>query len=161
MWTPSEDRIENSNLKRYKEFLFNEYDLQFANYSELHKWSTTDIETFWQSIWKFSGIVHSKTYERVLDKRIMPGANWFEGTELNFAENLLRYKDDHTAIISSREDQPDVVLSYRELYKLVTACTAGLKEIGIKKGDIVAGYVTNIPETIIAMLAATNPRICA
>lgn len=156
LWVPSEDRIQNSNLKKYKEFLFKEYGFHFSNYSELHKWSTTDIETFWESIWKFSKIIHSKSFEKILDKRIMPGAKWFEGAKLNFAENLLKYRDDHIAIISSREDQPDVVLTYKELYSLVAACATGLKGIGIKKGDIVAGFVTNIPETIIAMLATTS-----
>ena len=122
----------------------------------MHNWSTTEIEAFWESIWKYSQIVHSKPYEKVLDKRVMPGAKWFEGAQLNFAENLLRYQDDHIAIVSSREDKADVVLTYKELYDLVSACASGLKNIGVKKGDIVAGFVTNIPETIVAMLAVTS-----
>lgn len=156
LWTPSEYRIKNSNLKMYEVFLNKEYGVLFSNYLELHNWSTTEIESFWESIWKFSQLIHSKPYDKVISKRIMPGAKWFEGTELNFAENLLRYRDDHTAIISSREDQPDVVLNYKELFDLVAACAGGLKEIGIKRGDVVAGFVTNIPETIIAMLATTS-----
>jgi acetoacetyl-CoA synthetase len=156
LWIPSEDRIKNSNLKMYLEFLNKKYGLTFSSYSDLRNWSTTDIEVFWESIWKFSKIIHSKPYNTILDKRIMPGAKWFVGAELNFAENLLRYRDNHTAIISSREDQPHVVLTYKELYDLVAACAAGLKEIGIKQGDIVAGFVTNIPETVIVMLAATS-----
>jgi len=156
LWIPSEDRIRNSNLKKYLEFLNKKYGLTFSSYSDLHNWSTTEIETFWESIWKFSQIIHSKPYNTILDNKIMPGAKWFEGAELNFAENLLRCRDNHTAIISSREDQPDVVLTYKELYDLVAVCAAGLKEIGIKKGDIVAGFVTNVPETIIAMLATTS-----
>jgi len=156
LWNPSEERIKNSNLKKYEQLLFKDYNLQFLNYSELHNWSTSNIEAFWESIWKFSQIIHSKPYSTVLEKRIMPGAKWFEGAELNFAENLLRYKDDRTAIISSREDNPDVVLTYKELFDFVAACATGLKHIGIKKGDIVAGFVTNIPETIIAMLAVTS-----
>jgi len=156
LWIPSEDRIKSSNFSKYYNFLRKEYNLSFSNYSELHSWSVTEIENFWESIWKFSGIIHSKPFEKVLDKRIMPGANWFQGSELNFAENILRYQDDHVAIVSSREDKPDVILTYKELYDLVAACRAGLKNIGIKKGDIVAGFVTNIPETIVAMLAVTS-----
>ena len=86
----------------------------------------------------------------------MPGAKWFEGSTLNFAENILRYRDDHTAIISSREDKSDVILTYKELYDLVAACSFGLRKLGVKRGDRVAGFVTNIPETIIAMLAVTS-----
>ena len=156
IWIPTEDRIKNSNLKKYEEFLFLEYGVQFLNYSELHNWSTTNIEAFWESIWKFGKIIHSKSYHKVLDNRIMPGAKWFEGTRLNFAENLLRFKDDHKAIISSREDKPDVVLTYAELNKLVSACSAGLKKLGLSKGDRVAAFVTNIPESIVSMLAVTS-----
>jgi len=156
LWIPSEDRIKNSNFSKYHEFLRREYNLSFSNYSELHSWSVTEIETFWESIWKFSGIIHSQPYKRILDKRIMPGAKWFEGVAINFAENLLKYRDDHTAIISSREDKPDVVLTYKELYELVAACSFGLRKLGVKRGDRVAGFVTNIPETIIAMLAVTS-----
>jgi acetoacetyl-CoA synthetase len=156
LWKPSEQRIKNSNFTHYYQFLQDEYDLSFSDYSELYKWSVKEIEAFWESIWKFSEIVHSKPYSRILNRRIMPGAQWFENAELNFAENLLRYRDDKTAIISSREDKPDINLSYNELYKLVAALSSGLRKIGIKKGDRVAGFVTNIPETIIAMLASTS-----
>jgi len=156
LWIPSEDRIKNSNFTKYYDFLKQEYNLQFKKYSELHSWSVTDIETFWESLWKFSGLIHSKPYRKILDNRIMPGAIWFEEARLNFAENLLRFRDDHVAIISSREDQPDVILTYKEFYELVAACSSGLKKLGVKCGDRIAGFVTNIPETIIAMLATTS-----
>jgi acetoacetyl-CoA synthetase len=156
LWIPSEERIKNSNLEKFEQFLKKEIGLEFSDYSELHKWSTTDIETFWESVWRFSGIIHSKPFEEILDKRTMPGAKWFQGSRLNFAENLLRYKDDQVAIISSREDKPDVFLTYKELSELVAACSAGLKKLGIKSGDRISGFVTNIMETIIAMLASTS-----
>ena len=156
LWIPSEDKINNSNLRKYQQFLYEQYGLKFSDYYELHKWSTTEIEKFWESIWKFSRIIHSKSYDEVLDKRIMPGAIWFDGTKLNFAENLLKYNDDKIAIISSREDNPDVKLTYKELNKLVSSLSTGLKNLGLGKGDRVAGFVTNIPESIIAMLSATS-----
>jgi len=156
LWIPSESRIKNSNSTRYYEFLKREYNLSFSDYSELYAWSVEKIETFWESIWKFSGIIHSKPYKRILDKRIMTGAKWFEGAALNLAENLLKYRDDHKAIISSREDKPDVILTYKELYNLVAECNVGLRKLGVKSGDRVAGFVTNIPETIVAMLAVTS-----
>lgn len=156
LWIPSEDRIRNSNFTKYFTFLEQEYGLTFSDYSALHNWSVTEIEIFWESIWKFSEVIYSRSYKKVLDNRIMPGAKWFEGSEFNFAENLLRFNDDHIALISSREDQPDIKLTYRELKELVTTCSFGLKKLGVKKGDTIAGFVTNIPETIIAMLAATS-----
>jgi len=156
LWTPSPERIADSNFSSYQKFLKKEYNLQFSDYTSLHKWSTTEIETFWESIWKFCGIIHSKPYDKVLDKRIMPGARWFQGAELNFAQNLLKFNDEHLAIISSREDKPDLVLTYKELNKLVTVCSAGLRNLGVKSGDRIAGFVTNIPEAIIAMLSATS-----
>ncbi len=156
LWIPSEERINNSNFTKYYEFLKRENNLSFSRYSELHAWSVREIETFWESMWKFSGIIHSKPYQKVLDERIMPGAKWFEGAALNFAENLLKYRDDHLAIISNREDKPDVILTYKELYNLVAACSIGLRKLGVKRGDRVAGFVTNIPETIIAMLAVAS-----
>ena len=86
----------------------------------------------------------------------MPGAGWFEGAELNFAENLFRFRDDHIALISIREKHPTIKLSYKELYNLVSRCAEGLKNLGVKRGDRVAGFVTNYPESVIAMLAATS-----
>lgn len=156
LWIPSESRIKNSNFSKYYEFLRREYNLSFSGYSELYAWSVTEIEVFWESIWKFAEIIHSQPYKKILDKRIMPGAKWFEGAQLNFAENLLKYRDDHTAIISSREGKSDVILTYKELYDLVAACSVGLRKLGVKRGDRVAGFVTNIPETIIAMLSVTS-----
>jgi acetoacetyl-CoA synthetase len=156
LWIPTEYRIRSSNFSKYYDFLRKEYKLSFKDYNELHKWSVSEIEMFWETIWQFSGILHSKTFKKILDKRIMPGANWFDGARLNFAENLLRYNDDHIAIISSREDKNDYKISYSELNQLVTACAQGLMELGVKRGDRIAGFVTNIPETIIAILAATS-----
>ena len=156
LWIPSRERIENSNLHLYFKFLKKEYNLSFNRYPELYEWSVKDIEMFWESMWKFSGIIHSKSYDKILDERKMPGAKWFTGSQLNFAENLLRFNDDKIALISSREDKPDVTLTYSQLSKLVAKCSAGLKKIGVRKGDRVAGFVTNIPETIVAMLATTS-----
>jgi len=156
LWIPSQERIENSNLYSYMKYLKEEYDLLIDNHNELYSWSVKEIEKFWESLWKYSGLIHSKSYETILNERKMPGAKWFPGSKLNFAENLLRYNDNQVAIISSREDKPDVTLTYSKLGKLVAECSAGLIKLGVKNGDRVAGFVTNIPETIIAMLAVTS-----
>ncbi|UCH65159.1 MAG: acetoacetate--CoA ligase [Ignavibacterium sp.] len=156
LWQPSKEKIESSNLTAFIKFVNNEYNKLFNSYNELYNWSITEIEQFWEAIWKYSGIIHSKSYDTVLDERKMPGAKWFSGANLNFAENLLRFRDDKIAIIGYKEDNSIVKLTYAELYDKVRACSCGLKELGVKKNDRVAGFVTNTPEAVIAMLAVTS-----
>ena len=156
IWIPSNERVENSNFNQYFAFLKTHFKKDFNKYDELYNWSISEIEEFWKSIWEYSGIIHSKSFETVLSKRIMPGVKWFEGSELNFAENLLRFEDDHIALVSIREKHPTIKLSYKELYNLVARCAKGLRELGVKSGDRVAGFVTNYPESVIAMLASTS-----
>ncbi|MBK7630128.1 MAG: acetoacetate--CoA ligase [Ignavibacteriales bacterium] len=156
IWIPSDERIRNSNFQKYFAFLTSNYKKNFASYSELYKWSIDEIESFWKSIWEYSEIIHSQTYSVVLDKRVMPGAVWFENSRLNFAENLLRFTDDKFALISIREKHPTIKITYAQLYKLVARCSEGLKSLGVKSGDRVAGFVTNYPESVVAMLAATS-----
>jgi len=156
LWNPNKKKVSEANITKFIEFVNGEFGTSVSDYSGLYNWSVTEIENFWETLWKYSGIIHSKTYDKILDERKMPGAKWFEGAELNFAENLLRYRDDEIALISYREDHPVIRLTYKELYKKVAACAAGLKKLNVVKGDRVVGFVTNIPETVIAMLAATS-----
>ncbi len=156
LWRPSEERISQSNLTSFTRFAEELLNKKISTYQELYEWSVSDIREFWKSIWIFSGIIHSKPFTNVLSSENMFKAKWFEGAELNFAENLLRYRDNKIALISSRENSPTVKLTYSELYKNVSSLSASLKEMGIKKGDRVAGFVNNLPESIIAMLAATS-----
>lgn len=138
------------------DFLAEKNSLTFSTYDELYEWSVNNISKFWETIWNYSGVISSKSYNSVLKNPVMPGAKWFEGAKLNFAENLLRYRDNRTTIISYREDQQTLRLTYKELYLLAAKCAYGLKKIGIKKADSVAGVLTNVPETVIAMLAVTS-----
>lgn len=156
LWQPNDENINRANITKFIKFVNKEYDTSISDYFELYDWSVTEIEKFWEAMWKYSGIIHSKSYDNVLDERKMPGAKWFEGAELNFAENLLRYHDDKIALISYRENHQVIRLTYNELYTKVAACAAGLKNLGVIKNDRVVGFVTNIPETVIAMLAATS-----
>lgn len=130
--------------------------VKIKSYNDAYEWSVNNIREFWKLMWDESGLIHSSPYKKILSSYNMPGAEWFAGAKLNFAENLLRFRDDHIAIISSREDKPNVYLTYAELYDKVARCAAGLKKLGVKKGDRVAGFVPNYPESIIAMLAATS-----
>lgn len=129
----------------------------FTEYSELYQWSVDNIPGFWSSMWDFAGITASKSYDKIIDDvRKMPGAKWFEGARLNFAENLLRYRDGQTALIFKGEDQAATRMTYEELYDEVARLAASLREAGIRKGDRVVGFMPNMPQSIIAMLAATS-----
>lgn len=156
IWTPSAERIHHSNMSAFMRYAEQIIHKPISNYNELYDWSVTDIEEFWKSVWITAGIIHSKKYKKILSGRDMHTVKWFEGTELNFAENLLKFRDQHTAIISTREDKPSIRMSYAELYHYVASCAKGLKKLGVKKGDRVAGLISNIPEAIIGMLAATS-----
>ncbi len=132
------------------------YQLQLADYEALHRWTVEHRELFWAEIWQLGEVIHSRAYHQVLPHDAMPGAEWFSGSRLNFAENLLRYRDQHTALVSLLEDGKRRTLSYGELYQQVAQLAAWLRARGIKAGDRVAGFLPNIPEAVVAMLACTS-----
>jgi len=157
LWQPSEERIKSTNMYRFMMFINERYQKKFTEYASLYQWSIDNIPDFWASMWEFAEIRASRPYTQVVDDVTkMPGAKWFQGAELNFAENLLRYRDDRIALIFKREDQDPIRMTYRELYDEVARVAAPLKAAGVKAGDRVAGFMPNIPQTIIAMLAATS-----
>jgi len=157
LWQPSEDRIKNTNMYHFMQQVNQRYGKQFRNYDDLYRWSISEIPTFWEAIWSCGEVLHSKSYERVVDDdRKLPGAKWFEGAQLNFAENLLRYRDDHIALSFKGEGQPTVSLTYAELYDRVARLAKSLRDMNIKPGDRIAGFMPNMIETVIAMLAATS-----
>ncbi len=157
LWTPPLDRIENSNLVRFMKEVNAKFTLTLSNYHELYQWSIDNREDFWESVWEFGGIIASKPYNKILeDSPEMLGAKWFLGSKLNFAENLLRFKDDHVALVFKGENQPVRKMTYAELYDSVARMAAAMRSAGLTAGDRVAGYVPNMSETIVAMLAATS-----
>ena len=157
LWKPTEERVKNSNMYRFMNFINEKHSLDIHEYRALYKWSIENIPEFWASFWEFADIKCSQMYDTVIDDvHKMPGAKWFEGARLNFAENLLRFRDDHTAFIFKGETQKTATMSYAELYDTVARLAKSLKEMGIKPGDRVAAYMPNMMETAIAMLAATS-----
>ncbi len=135
----------------------NKYNLPNNEYHTIHKWSVENIPEFWAEIWDYCSIKHSQTYEQVVDNpKKMPGAKWFKGARMNFAENLLSRSDDHLAMIFWGEDTVRREVTYAELYEQVRLAAAGFKRLGVEKGDRVAAFMPNMPETIIAMLAAAS-----
>jgi acetoacetyl-CoA synthetase len=157
LWTPSEERINNSNMKAYMDFLREEKDLDFKTYDDLWQWSVTKRASFWASLCNFYHTVGSKRADKSLENPDdMLESKWFVGSRFNFAENLLRYRDDHTAIIFKGEAQDLESITYAELYDKVAQMAGALRGIGIKKDDRVGGFIPNNIEAIVAFLATAS-----
>ena len=157
LWTPSEERIRQANLTRFIDAVNRRGNLKLKSYAELYQWSVENIPDFWAAVWDFAEIKASKPYEQVVeDLRKFPGAKWFPGARLNFAENLLRYRDNQLAFIFKGETQVSQQMTYVELYDSVARIAHSLRETGVGVGDRVVGYMPNLMETAICMLAATS-----
>ena len=157
LWEPSEQRIKQTNMYRFMTAINEKHQKEFSTYSELHKWSIDHIPEFWEAMWDFADIIASQKADRVVDDlEKMPGARWFPGARLNFAENLLRYRDERTALIFNGESQVSKKMTYAQLYDEVARIADSLRNAGIKPGDRIVGFMPNMPETIVAMLAATS-----
>lgn len=157
LWRPSPERVKQTNMHRFIGFVNMRHQLALADYDQLYHWSVENIPDFWAAMWDFAEIKCTKPFDRVADDLTkMPGTKWFPGARLNFAENLLRYRDDRIALIFKGETRPPVRLSYAQLYDEVARLAASLKEMGVTAGDRVAGFTPNMPQTTIAMLAATS-----
>ncbi|RTZ96051.1 MAG: acetoacetate--CoA ligase [Deltaproteobacteria bacterium] len=157
LWEPNESQIRSTNMFRFMQFINKKYGTDFETYDALYQWSVTHIADFWAAMWAFADIRASQPYESVIDDETkMPGARWFSGARLNFAENLLRYRDDRTALIFNGEGQVSAKITYTELYDEVARMARSLREAGVVAGDRVVGFIPNMPQTIFAMLAATS-----
>ena len=157
LWTPSEERIKASNMFRFMQDVNRTFGTHFTDYPELYQWSVDNIGDFWAELWKFADIKASKSYSSVVDDPgKMPGAKWFSDSRLNFAENLLRYRDERTALIFRGEDRLRRTLTYRQVFDATAGLARALRRAGVVAGDRVVGFMPNMPETIIAMLAATS-----
>ena len=156
LWSPTEERQKKTNLYRFMQTVNSKFDKNFTEYEPLHKWSIDNLENFWATFWDFADIKFSEPYTEIIDELKMPGAKWFQGARLNFAENLLRYRDGQPAIIFKGEVMEPVTITYAELYDEVARLTKSLKAAGVTVGDRVVGFMPNMPQTIIAMLAASS-----
>jgi acetoacetyl-CoA synthetase len=186
LWEPSARDRERAEMTRFMRFAGERRGAPFADYDELWKWSVTELEEFWACIWEFCGVRASKPYERVLGSNGMPGTRWFEGAELNYAENLLlgpatpgprgdarpigaektpldpqpagRDPEEVAVLHCSelRDQNPPAQLTRGELTAEVARCASGLRTLGVQRGDRVVAYMPNIPETLIAFLATAS-----
>lgn len=157
LWEPSEEVIANANLTHYMDRLARERGLSFGSYAELWAWSVSEVADFWQSIWDYFAVTASAKPEAILPRREMPGAEWFRGARLNYAENIFaRMKQDGPAVVYQPEEGPAVELHYDELYRQTAALAAALADLGVRQGDRVAAYLPNIPEAIVGLLATAS-----
>lgn len=157
LWQPSEQRKNEANITRFIKLVNEKFSLQIISYPQLYNWSIENLTDFWAAIWDFAEIKASQKYDLVVeDMTRFPGTKWFPGARLNFVENLLRYRDDQKAFIFRGETQKTASLTYAELYDKVARLAKSLREIGLVPGDRVAGYMPNMMETAIAMLATTS-----
>ena len=157
LWYPAPERQQQTNMMEFIKTVNNRYGTNFTNYAQLYQWSIDNISDFWASMWDFGEVIASGSFAQVARNwDDMLGCRWFEGVRLNFAENLLRFRDDRTAIVFKGEGQEPIYLSYSQLYDQVARLAVSLRQAGVQQGDRVAGFMPNMPETIIAMLATAS-----
>ena len=157
LWQPSAERIAKANMTAFRQSVEKQWVVDLPDFTALHAFSIGEIEKFWMSVRDFCDVRAESWGEQVLvegDK--MPGAKFFPDARLNFAENLLRKRDDSPALIFQAEDQIKRQMSWSELYDAVSTLAQALQDLGVGPGDRCAGFVPNIPEAVIAMLAATS-----
>ena len=157
LWRPDRSRKKNANMTAFRHWLEEEHEVSLSSYSQLHQFSVSRQEDFWAAVWQFSGVIAETRGDRVLvDGDSMLDAQFFPDAKLNFAENLLRRRDDGEALVFRAEDQIERRLSWRELYKEVSRIAAALKMAGVEPGDRCAGFLPNSPEAVVAMLATAS-----
>ncbi|RUO44748.1 acetoacetate--CoA ligase [Idiomarina aquatica] len=156
LWQPSADTIADANMTHFLQQVNSDHDQALANYHDLYQWSLDNTETFWSMIWDYFHVIGDKGDTLVKDKDKLPGAQWFPEARLNFAENLLRHRDDKVALVFRGENGARRQLSYSDLYLQVSRFAEALKQRGVSKGDRVAAMMPNTIETIVAMLATAS-----
>lgn len=157
LWSPSEEDVSRSNVSAFIDFVNRRRSLELTGYFELYDWSIENVPQFWSDAWDFLGIKSSRPYDAVVDDLSkFPGARWFVGARLNFAENLLRHDDGRVAIVQRDESLERDVYTYRDLHLEVARYREFLREEGVGVGDRVVAYMPNVAETVICMLAATS-----
>ncbi len=157
VWAPTDAHIRNANITAYTQWLERTRGLSFASYEALWEWSTTDIEAFWESAWEYFDIRTATPYTSVLSERKMPGAHWFSGATVNYVDQVFRHATtQRPAIVFQGEDGRKAEVSWAELERQVAALAASLRGMGVRPGDRVVAYLPNIPETVVAFLAAAS-----
>ncbi|MFZ0927986.1 MAG: acetoacetate--CoA ligase [Syntrophobacteraceae bacterium] len=157
LWVPPVEWKNKANMTRFIDFVNRTCGQQIDSYAGLYRWSVERIPEFWAAVWDFVEIKASRKYDKVVeDLAMFPGTEWFPGARLNFAENLLRFRDGHRAFVFRGEDKRSASMTYAELYNAVARLSKSLRDMGIVAGDRVGAYMPNLIETAVAMLAVTS-----
>ncbi|MCK0509673.1 acetoacetate--CoA ligase [Aromatoleum buckelii] len=156
LWRPSPERIASANVTAFRLAVALRWGVNLPDYAALYAWSVAQPEQFWESVWDDGKVIGTRGERVLVDGDKMPGAKWFPDARLNFAQNLLRSRDAHDALVFWGEDHVKNRVSHGELYRVVAHFAAALREQGVVAGDRVAAYMPNMPETLIAMLAAAS-----
>ena len=156
LWTPDAERIAAANITAFNRWLVRHRGFDFPDYTSMWRWSVTDLQGFWGALWEYFQIESTTPYTRVLGRRSMPGAEWFEGARINYAQHVLRQeRAGATALLHMSELQPLSTLDWATLAAQVRILATRLRALGVEPGDRVVAWMPNIPETMIAMLATT------
>ncbi|MGE5858440.1 MAG: acetoacetate--CoA ligase [Solirubrobacterales bacterium] len=157
LWAPTPEMVERSQLTRYIRWLAENRDLHFEDYHALWRSSVTEVEEFWGTLWEYFEVISEPSYEQVLPERVMPGARWFEGARLNYAEHIFRGKaDEEVAVLYASELRELSELRWGELRERIGAVREGLQALGVSEGDRIVAYLPNGPEALIAFLATAS-----
>ncbi len=157
LWTPSAERVERATLTRYQRWLSETRGLEFEGYHDLWRWSVSDLEGFWSSLVEFLGVRFSEGGERVLGSQTMPGAEWFPGSRVSWAEHVFAGKDPSALAIQHASESRELErLTWGKLRSQTASIAAGLRALGVSEGDRVVAYMPNIPETVAALLACAS-----
>ena len=156
LWTPDPENFSSTCSGQFIAYINEHFNQEVSDYSSLYDWSVACRESFWQAVWDFTGVIGRRGKRTLLDGDNMEESIWFPDASLNFAENLLREKGEEVAIYFRVEDKVAYNLTWDDLHCQVAALAAWLKSVGLEKGDRVAGFLPNMPEAVIAMLATTS-----
>lgn len=157
LWEPTEERIQDAGMTKYMDWLRAEKQLDFGSQTDIWNWSVKEIEAFWETVWEYGNVIAHKPYDNVLANRKMPGAKWFEGATLNYAEQVFQHdQGDKQAIISKMESGAPVEMSWTELRTKTANVAHYLRSLGVEQGDRVVAYMPNGAETVIAFLACAS-----
>ncbi|MFH1639978.1 MAG: acetoacetate--CoA ligase [Chloroflexota bacterium] len=157
LWEPSQERKDSAGMIWFMDYVNRRYAQKIGSYDELHRWSVENLPDFWAAMWDFCEVKASKPYDAVLRTGgSMMEAAWFPGARLNFAENLLRFRDNRKALVFVSESGKRVTMTFAELYDEVAGLAVSLRGLGVKAGDRVAGFMPNMIETVVAMLASAS-----
>ena len=159
LWRPPADVLESSRIGQFSRWLRDHRGLDLRDHDALWRWSVQDLDGFWSAIWEYFEVVDHGARTAVLSERVMPGAQWFPGSRLNYAEHALHgagADDSDVAVKARSQTRPDIDLTWGELRAQVARAQAVLVDLGVRAGDRVAGYLPNCPEALVAFLAAAG-----